>query len=1117
MRYSLAPLAALLVLLSLNLHAQQSCGTDQVHEAVMKRDEAYRNTIMRNEEILRKQIQEGILPRSGSLDDSGIYYIPVVVHIVHTGEAVGTSRNPTDAKVQAIIDHTNKIFAAGSGFSNSVPFPVKFVLAKRSPDCQATNGILRVNGSSVAGYSDKGVTISGTAGYADETSIKNLSRWPNTDYYNIWVVHNIEKYEGFAYYPGAPASIDGTVIRVSSVNNLNTTLAHELGHGFNLRHTFEGDNNGSACPDTASSCQNSGDFVCDTEPHKRPSGCPSDPNPCTGRSFFNTQYNIMNYSSCKNRFTAGQRERFIAAFSLRASLANSTAWMPTGPQVAQACRPVCLDSSTYTGVGITRVSLNRLQYASSYTSFEGPYLDKSCTQGDTLLRNVSYNLQVTTQSRIQNVRAFADFNNNGQFENNEKVFSSNGTTAYQVHHGMFTVPANAVLNTPIRFRIVTDANTNAEPQACGPLEFGQAEDYALYLKEPLAQQGIITGVADTICYAGNPSPANFLVLPGGTTVHYQWYYKTGIVIAPTGKQNTGWTEVIGANSASYTPPSGLIASRTYACQVSVDGADAIWAAGVHYTVTLAQASRGGLSGNWTILTGTSPGAINLYPAPAGDRAYAYQWYYKSGYAAAPVGTSTTGWTLIPSGTQMPFNPGPISENRTYACFVTPLGNPACGSAGWADGVRQITVVNSWFNTGVLHSRVSNICNNTSPEAITFDSIPNLGDGGTQPGSGRSFQYRWCYRLGIHDAPTGPYTSNWIVIPGNDQPSYQPGPQTENITFACFISMGGIMQEGGWAEGCVQIHVLPPFNPGSIAPGDESLCSGEPISLIAMDELPIGSELFAYAWHYKEGIEASCPSDADTSGWVPVGPDTENSLDPGNMVSSRTYALFVKPGGLPACGTSTWAEGCRRISLKPEVQYGVLKSNDEYFSNSGDPAAIEFDILPAGAGSFTYQWYQADTLVMAGNDIPLSRWQAIQGANSPDFDPGPLSQSTSFACRVTPAENACGTENWAGGTRQITVDIATPVAKNSEAALFSIQPNPMGRTAKIRAHIPAISSPINLSLFSIDGKRVLSLNLSGNGLVEIPFHADDLKPGIYLYHFGAQEAARHIGKLVITGE
>lgn len=1330
--YSLFFLATL-TCIHTRLQAQENaCGADFLHQKLLREDPAYREILEQNELKMRSLLDRGGLPQTASLGSDGIYYIPVVVHIIHTGEAIGSSRNPTDAKVQAAINYTNRVFEAGSGFTSSVPFPVKFVLAKRAPDCTPTNGIVRVDGSSVPGFSPNGgVSTSGASGFAKELDIKNLSRWPNTDYYNIWVVPTIQSYEGFAYYPGAPASIDGTMMRVSSINSLNTTLAHELGHGFNLRHTFEGDANGSACPDTSRDCATSGDLVCDTEPHRRPSGCPSDPNPCTGQSYYNTQYNVMNYSSCKNRFTPGQRSRFIAALGIRSSLAQSMAWLPPGDLPAAACTPELSDPSTFTGAGIIRVTLNRLDYPSTYATTEGGLLDKTCTQGDTLFRQVSYTLTVRTQSRAQNVRAYIDYNNDGTFGPVERIFSSNGNTVafQQQHTGSFTVPAGALTGVPLRLRVISDVSENADPQPCGPYLHGQAEDYTIVLAEPPALAGIIAGASDTICYEGTPAAAGFSIPPSGTGAAYQWYYKEGVAIAPTGSATTGWIPVPEATGSSYTPPAGLTASRSYACMVSPEGEDPLWAAGVHYTIVLPAPTTGGITGSWTILTGTSPGPMSLFPQAAGDRAFAYQWYSKTGIAAAPSGASTAGWTLIPAGNTMPFDPGPITQHMTFACFVTPLGSPSCGTAGWATGARQITVVSSWFDTGELARGDTTICSGGDPDSIFLARVPHMGDGGTSPGSGnRNYQYRWCYRPGIHDAPVGPYSPAWIVIAGNNAPFYDPGPQTESVTFACFLSFGGIMQEGGWVEGCRQITVLPPFSPGRLTNADETVCYGKEPATITLEELPTGAELYSYQWHYREGTVEDCPAGEDTGGWIPVGEDTENSLDPEALTADRTYAVFITPGGLLNCGTPQWAEGCRKLSVLPEILYGTLnpgdqtftgsgdpgpvsfsvapagpgtfsyqwyakegieeapsgsdtggwasiegantatydppvinqsttyacfvmpegdpacetgqwaegarqitiipytfdpgaivsgnqtlcngeqpdsiffatvpsgntsftyqwyyregiveapsgddatgwtligdaeqegyrpaspeqnrtyacflvpeglspvwaggarqltllpdvslgslQSGDQLFAQSGDPDPVEFETLPSGAGSFSYQWYAADTLVASPDTITMDEWDLLEGATASSYDPPVITQSTTYACWVSPSDPSCGEAGWAGGTRQITIDITIGLKVTEETGLLGNQPNPFGSETRITCTVPAGSRSAEVWVHTIDGKQLRHISLSGNGPHEVLFRTNEMEPGIYIYSLVVDGTVRGTKKMVLLGE
>lgn len=997
---------------------ESACGADYLHEQLLATEAVYRQKFEENEIRLLNAIERNRLPQKMVVGSDGIRYIPVVVHIVHTGEEIGTTNNPTDAKVEAAIANMNRIFAAEQSFSNSVQIPVKFVLAKRDPDCNPTNGIVRVDGSSVPNYAAKGISITaGATGYANQLDVKNLSRWPHTDYYNIWVVRTIQSYDGFAYYPGASANLDGTVVRVSAINNPNTTLAHELGHAFNLMHTFEGDNNGASCPPGTGDCLLTGDRVCDTEPHKRPSGCPTDPNPCTGASYNNTQYNIMNYSNCKNRFTPGQRERFVAAFELRNSLVNSKAIYPPENPLVAACIPVRTNTSDPRYIGITRVTLNRIDFSSAAANTEGAYLDKTCSQSDSLLQGLTYTITVRTGSEMNNVRAWIDYNNNGVFESAERILSNNGIASFEAHTGTFTVPPSALKGIPLRMRVVTDVGTNINPQACGPFEAGQAEDYTVYINEIPDQFGILEESSDSVCYGGTGPIIGFTQLPQPAALSYQWYYKSGSPVLPLGADTLGWTRVDGAVNPSYQVPNDFSGTRAYACLVTTSQG-AGWAAGLNSVTFLPAPSTGVLSGTFTVMVGMSPGNISMYPQPAGDKAYAYQWYSKNGLAAAPGGAPPAGYTLIPGATNPIYDPGPINENMTYAVYVTPLGNPACGTAGWAQGVRQYSTVFSYFDTGKLAALDTTICYGVTPDSIRFARLPEGRD--YQPGSGSAYQFHWYYKLGINDCPGGSNTQGWTRVQGVSGNSLYPGPQTENRTYAAFLSLG--LNEGAWVEGCVKYTVMPEPSWGKVLGSNDTVCSGfEPADII-LGELPGGSGEYSYQWFYKSG-NVACPLGDNRSGWTELTDESGTSLKPAPAESgTRTYALFLTPTGYYACGVPQWSEGCAKVTTLDEIKSGTIETALYEYTGGGDPPAHGFIVMPTGATEFNYQWYSKAGLHGAPTGNSTGGWAAVSGATSASFDPPYTSASVTYACFVSPTDQLpCEASAWASGSIQVKVE------------------------------------------------------------------------------------------------
>lgn len=126
---------------------------------------------------------------------------------------------------------------------------------------------------------------------------------------------------GFAYYPNT-SSWDMSVLKTSCVVN-GTTLEHELGHAFNLRHTHQG--NGSelvARPGSGNpyNCDTDGDGFCDTPADPNISGWTISGSTCevtndqnktdaNGVLYTPDSKNIMSYSpykSCRSLFTTEQ-------------------------------------------------------------------------------------------------------------------------------------------------------------------------------------------------------------------------------------------------------------------------------------------------------------------------------------------------------------------------------------------------------------------------------------------------------------------------------------------------------------------------------------------------------------------------------------------------------------------------------------------------------------------------------------------------------------------------------------------------------------------------------------------------------------------------------------------
>jgi predicted Zn-dependent protease len=125
----------------------------------------------------------------------------------------------------------------------------------------------------------------------------------------------------------SPTSCTGFV--PAAPYNKGRTLTHELGHFFNLSHTFQG------CD--GSNCASSGDKVCDTPPTDQPrydcNAADNPPTPGGGNpplsscGFLQLTMNYMDYveDSCMYMFTAGQVTRMQAWYNTISSQLTTTA------------------------------------------------------------------------------------------------------------------------------------------------------------------------------------------------------------------------------------------------------------------------------------------------------------------------------------------------------------------------------------------------------------------------------------------------------------------------------------------------------------------------------------------------------------------------------------------------------------------------------------------------------------------------------------------------------------------------------------------------------------------------------------------------------------------------
>ncbi|MDP5027704.1 MAG: hypothetical protein NWQ14_05715, partial [Flavobacterium sp.] len=195
---------------------KEFCGTDFFHNQKMLTDSVYRARHLKSIKSF-----ENITTNQQRQQNNGIYQIPVVVHVMHKGEQVGSGTNISDDDVKKGIASLNNYWRKLNGTfgdGDGVDMKIEFVLAIQDENGNCTNGIDRVNMSGVSAYVNNGVNANGTSGINDYdasggvNSLKEYSIWNPNLYYNVWLVDEIDNANcsssgsftaGYAYYASA--------------------------------------------------------------------------------------------------------------------------------------------------------------------------------------------------------------------------------------------------------------------------------------------------------------------------------------------------------------------------------------------------------------------------------------------------------------------------------------------------------------------------------------------------------------------------------------------------------------------------------------------------------------------------------------------------------------------------------------------------------------------------------------------------------------------------------------------------------------------------------------------------------------------------------------------------
>ena len=745
-------------------HNTSECKSDLIHNRLMQTDSKYRS----NFNSAQAKVKDYLSSNNKSAKAT-LLTVPVVVHVLHLGESVGTGTNISDAQIQSAIDNMNDCYAGTGTYTTDTD--IQFQLAVQDPNCSATTGIVRVNASGTSDYSTSGITNDpGTS--LNEVAVKALSKWPNSDYYNIWIVAGIDGnmggggVQGYAYFPGAGSAVDGAVVlynsfgydptetlgyNLKSYTNYNVTANHELGHALNLYHTFEGDDGDSdgvadQCPVNADPSTD-GDQCSDTDPHRRDDGdCGDSGFTCAGAGtdLADIVTNIMAYSSdaCQVKFSSGQSDRMRAALQTnRAGLLTSKALdapgAPFSPPLANSCTPQTDPAwglaGNYGGIQTVQIKdiTNNSGYPSSDNAATGTLdLSASCQKLINVTEGELVALSVTTLINSGNkIKMYVDYDNSGSYDVSEEVFSATGVAAFSTTSGNFTIPGTATTNTTLRLRVIQDLNAISGP--CHNPQYGQAEDYPIYIS-PTAGGAPVADFSANQTGVCQGTQINFTDLSTNTPTGWAWNFGDGLGTST-------------AQNPSYTYPSAGSYTVTLTA-TNASGSDPEVKTS-YITITDVPGNAGAISGSNSECSNTTGVAYSLsavsgatdytWTAPAGSSIASGQ-----GTSSVTINFGSTSGTVQVTPSNSCGNGGASTLAITLtSCATTQLAAAHCGATGasmteriYADVVSGATAYSWRFRNGGVDYTFTRAVRYVRPSELglppntTFDAYVSYRDG-----------------------------------------------------------------------------------------------------------------------------------------------------------------------------------------------------------------------------------------------------------------------------------------------------------------------------------------------------------------------------------------------------
>jgi hypothetical protein len=707
-------------------------------------------------------------------------------------------------------------------------------------------------------------------------------------------------------------------------------VTHEIGHNLGSPHT--------------QSCSWPGGAIDNCYPVE--GTCSQGPAPVNGgtiMSYCHLTANGINFNNGFGPLPGG----LIRNRTLNSPCLDLTAGSGT---IALGCIPTTTNPFNNTGIGPLQVQLRNIDFASPSAN-NGVFSDYSCTVGDTLTEGQSYTLRVLTSgSNRQNVRAWIDYNSDNVFASGEQVLSSNGASTGNVwHQASVVIPTTALKNTPLRMRVISEFSATTNPQPCGTLPYGQAEDYALFIvgsnaiqTSSLPVSSICSGTAISVPFTATGT------FNAGNVFTAQLSDASGSFAFPV---NIGTLSGTASGTISATIPIGMNTGSGYRIRVvsnnpSITGSQSATALSITQSVTptVNIAINGGTS---SICAGTS--ATFTATPTNGGASPTFQWRINGSNVGTNSPTFTTNAltngqivSCVMTSNAACASPAVASSNsisitvnslpvaaitgNNAICSGEATSLTAIGGSSvlWNTGASTLSIVVSPSATTTYSATITNAagCSSSASRTVNvtntvtpvFNAIPALCEGETAP-------------------VLSTISNNGIT--GTWSPSV-----VSNINSGTYVFTPNAGQCANTGSSSVTVNPKPDLN----ISGNTFICPGQSTTLAV-------SGADSYSWNTGASTASIVVSPAATTTYVATG-----TLSTGCTANAEaTVTVSSDAGAVPATpvaiiGSTTICDGSTGVAysiapLQNAVSYNWQVSNGTIVSGQGtDNISINFPSL-----------------------------------------------------------------------------------------------------------------------------------------------------------------------------